>query len=261
MLDKSIKCLIVIMLFISSYPVVAKDINLTFRFNDPEHKEMRMALDEFESSNPGIQVKLERIAWKSSRDQLLREGAIGQGPDVVHSAFVWVEEFAQSGALLPIEDLVKYSPLENGFEDFVATDLTYHDGKAYGIPWTADTWSMVYNNNVLNEAGITSKPNTWEEVLAVSRAINQKTGKYGVVQNKHARHNLCFSKIAQEAKIEEGKGTRQEEDLELSVYHSGFSPPPDFSLANPNPASFLRSSKDPFAKGSRLFGSTPLIPL
>ena len=140
---------------------------------------MRMALDEFEASNPGVKVKLERIAWKSSRDQLLREAAIGQGPDVVHYAFVWVEEFAQSGALMPIEDLEKYSTLENGFDDFVATDLTYHDGKAYGVPWTADTWSMVYNNNVLREAGIYSKPKTWDEVLAVSRNIKKKTGKIG----------------------------------------------------------------------------------
>ena len=179
MLQKLLKLILIKTVIITSCPILAKEINLSFRFNDPEHKEMRMALDEFEASNPGVKVKLERIAWKSSRDQLLREAAIGQGPDVVHSAFVWVEEFAQSGALMPIEDLEKYSTLENGFDDFVATDLTFHDGKAYGIPWTADTWSMVYNNNVLREAGIYSKPKTWDEVLAVSRNIKKKTGKIG----------------------------------------------------------------------------------
>ena len=111
--------------------VFAEEINLTFRFNDPEHKEMRMALDEFEEANPGVKVKLERIAWSSSRDLVARSSG-GRGPDVVHSAFVWVEEFAQSGALKPINELEQYSPFENGFDDFVATDLTYHDGKAYG---------------------------------------------------------------------------------------------------------------------------------
>ena len=55
---------------------------------------------------------------------------------------------------------MQYSPFENGFDDFVATDLTYHNGKAYGVPWTADTWSMVYNNNVLKEARIEIKPRT-----------------------------------------------------------------------------------------------------
>ena len=45
------------------------------------------------------------------------------------------------------------------------------------MPWTADTWSMVYNNNVLKEAGIEIKPRTWEEVLKVSRKIKKETGK------------------------------------------------------------------------------------
>lgn len=174
-----IKLILIITTGFTPLTVFAEEINLTFRFNDPEHKEMRMALDEFEEANPGVKVKLERIAWSSSRDQLLREAAIGKGPDVVHSAFVWVEEFAQSGALKPINELEQYSPFENGFDDFVATDLTYHDGKAYGVPWTADTWSMVYNNNVLKEAGIEIKPRTWEEVLEVSRKIKKETGKIG----------------------------------------------------------------------------------
>ena len=93
-----IKFILIITTVLTHLTVFAEEINLTFRFNDPEHKEMRMALDEFEEANPGVKVKLERIAWSSSRDQLLREAAIGRGPDVVHSAFVWVEEFAESQA-------------------------------------------------------------------------------------------------------------------------------------------------------------------
>jgi multiple sugar transport system substrate-binding protein len=166
-------------LVLSSTVALAEDIRLQFRFNDPQHKEMRMALDEFEAANPGVKVDLKRIAWKDARDQLIRESAVGQGPDVVHSAFVWVQEFAQSGALIPLEELVGYSPLEHGFEDFVANDLTYYNDKPYGIPWTADTWSMIYNTNVLKEAGIINKPSTWAEVLNTSRIIKEKTGKIG----------------------------------------------------------------------------------
>ncbi len=178
MLEKSLK-LALAGLLLSSTVSMAAEINLQFRFNDPQHKEMRMALDEFEAANPGIKVDLKRIAWKDARDQLIRESAVGQGPDVVHSAFVWVQEFAQSGSLIPLEKLVGYSPFKHGFEDFVANDLTYFEGKPYGVPWTADTWSMIYNNNVMREAGITSKPTTWDEVLAASRIIKEKTGKIG----------------------------------------------------------------------------------
>ncbi|MEC7164826.1 MAG: extracellular solute-binding protein [SAR324 cluster bacterium] len=65
------------------------EIELSFRFNDAGQKEMRAALDKFEQMNPGIKVELQRIAWGSAREQVLREAAVGEGPDVVHIAQVW----------------------------------------------------------------------------------------------------------------------------------------------------------------------------
>lgn len=155
------------------------DVELSFRFNDSEREEMRAALDEFEAANPGITVDLQTIAWKDSRDQFLRESAVGQGPDVVHIAFVWTQEMAEAEAVLPIEDLVQYGEFANGFEDFIATDLTMYDGKAYGVPWSADTWAMVYRTDLLAEAGITEKPASWSDLMDASRKIKEATGKTG----------------------------------------------------------------------------------
>ena len=72
---------------LTAFAAVA-ETNITFRFNDSERDEMRAALDAFEAANPDIKVELETISWKDSRDQFLRESAVGQGPDVVHIAFV-----------------------------------------------------------------------------------------------------------------------------------------------------------------------------
>ena len=47
-----IKLILIITTVFTPLPVFAEEINLTFRFNDPEHKEMRIALDEFEKANP-----------------------------------------------------------------------------------------------------------------------------------------------------------------------------------------------------------------
>src|SRR5262245_57797965 len=88
-------------LTISAGSALAADpVTLTFRFNDPEQKEMRAALDAFEKANPGIKANLERMAWKDARDQFLREAAVGETPDVVHIAFVWAKEMGEAGALL-----------------------------------------------------------------------------------------------------------------------------------------------------------------
>ncbi len=155
------------------------ETQLTFRFNDGERKEMRAALDEFEAANPGITVKLQTTSWKDARDQFLRESAVGQGPDVVHIAFVWTQEMAEAGAVKSIEEMTQYGKFENGFDDFIATDLTKYKGKSWGIPWTAGTFAMVYRTDVMKAAGINDLPKTWAEMLDDSRAIKKKTGKTG----------------------------------------------------------------------------------
>lgn len=156
----------------------AAETNITFRFNDSEREELRAALDEFEAANPDIKVELETISWKDSRDQFLRESAVGQGPDVVHIAFVWTQEMAEAQAVLPIEELQDYGALPNSFDDFIATDLTAYEGQHWGLPWSADTWAMVMRTDVLEEAGVAA-PTTWDELLTASRTIKETTGKTG----------------------------------------------------------------------------------
>ena len=158
----------------------AADINLSFRFNDPEAEEMRAALDAFEQENPGVKVELQTIAWGESRQQFLREAAVGEGPDVVHIAFVWPRDMGAAGALLPLNDLLDTQPIQGGFDDFIATVLSVGpDGNIYGVPWTTDTWAMVYRTDVLEAAGVAEIPRTWEALRDASRAIHEKTGKVG----------------------------------------------------------------------------------
>ena len=161
-------------------PALADTVNLTFRFNDTEEKELRSALDQFEQQNPGIKVTLQRIGWRDARDQFLREAAVGQGPDVVHMAQVWVKEMGKAGALLALNDLVKQSPPGSGFDDFMAQDLAQNkEGRIYGLPWTTDTWAMVYRTDLLKQAGITKLPDTWKELHDDSALVKQRTGKAG----------------------------------------------------------------------------------
>jgi multiple sugar transport system substrate-binding protein len=157
--------------------VPAQAQNISFRFNDSDATEMRAALDVFEKSNPGIKVTMQRTSWKDARDQFLRENAVSQGPDVVHIAFVWTRELARAGALLPLDDLLAKSNVQ--LKDFVADDLVMQDNKAYGLPWTSDTWAMVYRTDLLERAGVAKLPATWQELRAASQAVHARTGKTG----------------------------------------------------------------------------------
>lgn len=157
----------------------ASPVQITFRFNDAEHKELREALNVFEKQNPNIKVTLQRIAWADSREQFLREAAVGQGPDVVHLAQVAVRSMGQAGAFLQLNELIKKHSLRN-WDDFLSTELaTQDDGTIHAIPWTVDTFAMVYNRDLLTQAGIAKFPETWDELKQASRQIKAKTGKIG----------------------------------------------------------------------------------
>jgi multiple sugar transport system substrate-binding protein len=160
---------------------VASAQNITFRFNDPEAPQMRAALDEFEKANPGIKVTMQRVSWADAQAQYLREAAVGTAPDVAQVAFVWPRAFGAAGALRPIDDLIQRPGLGiKGWDDFFARDLAVSgDGKTYAVPWTTDTFAMMYNKELFTQAGIASFPKTFEELRATSQQIHQKTGKAG----------------------------------------------------------------------------------
>lgn len=165
-------------LFLTS--VASAEIELTFRFNDAEHKEMREALDVFESQNPGIKVTLERIAWADAREQFLREAAVGEGPDIAHIAQVWTRSMGDAGVFIPLNDLIDKYGVGAGWDDFISADLaSQDDGTIHAIPWTVDTFAMVYRKDLLEQAGIGEFPTTWDGLREASRQIKEKTGAYG----------------------------------------------------------------------------------
>lgn len=154
---------------------------ITFRFNDPEAPQMRAALDEFEKANPDIKVTMQRVSWGDAQQQFLREAAVGSAPDVVQIAFVWPRAFAAAGALRPLDDLIAKTGIGvAGWDQFVSRDLAMGaDGKPYAIPFTTDTFAMVYNKDLLKAAGYDTVPKSWDELRKASAAVKEKTGKAG----------------------------------------------------------------------------------
>lgn len=154
---------------------------LTFRFNDPEGPQMRQALDEFEKLNPGIKVTMQRVSWAEAQAQYLREAAVGQAPDVAQIAFVWPRAFGRARALRPLDDLIAKTGIGvGGWDQFIARDLaTGADGKVYGIPFTTDTFALIYNKDLVKSAGFDAFPTTWQGLRELSKAVQAKTGKAG----------------------------------------------------------------------------------
>lgn len=158
----------------------AQQVTLVFRQNDPPAaaKGLEAAVEEFSANNPNVKVKYEIVPWKDALQQYIRETAVGAGPDVLMSAFVWTRDLAKAGKVLNLDPLIRKDPLPRGVEDFIARDLAVFEDGLYGLPWTTDTITMVYRKDLLEAAGFKSFPeDSWASFQDAVRKLTRPQEK------------------------------------------------------------------------------------
>jgi multiple sugar transport system substrate-binding protein len=156
-------------------------VQLVFRQFDPTNQVqgLQKAVDDWNTRNPNVQVRMETTAVADAQNQYVREVQAGSGPDVQHLAFVWVADLGKNGLLQPLDDLLQSSPPGKGIDDFIATDLAQVNGKTFGLPWTVDTNAVAYRPDLLDKAGVTF-PDSWDDLLTAAQKLTagQQSGFY-----------------------------------------------------------------------------------
>lgn len=128
---------------------------------------------DFTRANPGINVKFEAFAVENYATILSTALAAGKGGDVIHTrAYGGLEQFAKAGYLLPL-DPATVPELANLPDDARASLTLRADGKVYSYAFASQTLGLFINNTVFKDAGLTP-PTTWDEMIAVSKALKAK---------------------------------------------------------------------------------------
>jgi multiple sugar transport system substrate-binding protein len=132
----------------------------------------------FEAAHPNIHIATQYIVYGPLHDKLLTAIAGGDAPDVSWGLVEWFGELARMGALRDLTPLVGNWPDRDKIYPTVWRALTI-DGKILAMPHYLGLRALLYHADMLKQAGIAAPPKTWAELLADSRIIKQKTGKYG----------------------------------------------------------------------------------
>lgn len=136
----------------------------------------------FHAAHPDITVEEVQCGTgqETFNEVLLARVAAGDPPD---STILWTAPaaFAVHGALEPLDDLMAssvYSQVENWPEAVLAS--CQYEGKTYGLPATAGTYAVIYNQELLEAKGIPSDrdsfPKTWADLRALSKEFTQWDG-------------------------------------------------------------------------------------
>jgi multiple sugar transport system substrate-binding protein len=143
------------------------------------------AIKEFEADNPGWTVNWERFQWPDMRAKLVADFAVNNPPDLSAEPGGWVQEFALKGLLTPLDDYVARDGAAMGFpEDWqdYAVSRNMIDGHYYGVQLHLTCATLLYNVDMLKEAGFEQPPTNWQEFREVAIAT-AKNGRFGFAPN------------------------------------------------------------------------------
>src|SRR5271157_6388858 len=155
---------------VTATPAPAGPVTLTFwnaySATAEEPYVEKTLIPAFEASHPNITVQAVNIPYDQFHQKLLTAIAGGTAPDVARLDIIWQPEFANLGALVPLDQTMSdFSTYKNAvFPGPLAT--TFYQGHYYGLPLDTTTRVLIYNKTVLQQAGIANPPATTDEFLA-----------------------------------------------------------------------------------------------
>jgi len=128
---------------------------------------------DFEAKNPDIKVVMEYVGYDFVHDKIVT-GMAAKPPayDAAMIDVIWPDEFIKAGYLLDVTKRVT-AEMKSGIFPAAWNGVT-RNGKIYGMPWLMDVKYFMYNKDILQQAGFTAPPKTWEELVDQAKVIKQK---------------------------------------------------------------------------------------
>nr|WP_067294253.1 sugar ABC transporter substrate-binding protein [Marinobacterium profundum] len=137
-------------------------------------------VDDFESRNPDIKVKLVTVPFGKMRESLIADHSVGIGSDVIAVNMPWTRELLDIGVLEPLDNYIE-NDKKISLQDLVQAPLGKIDGKRWMVPVSAFPFVLFYNKDLMEKAGVTEVPKTWDDLMASSKKINDpENGVYGI---------------------------------------------------------------------------------
>ncbi|HUG60693.1 MAG TPA: sugar ABC transporter substrate-binding protein [Methylomirabilota bacterium] len=146
----------------------------------------------FEAANPGIDIQVEVVPWDVLLQKLTTDIASGTNADLSIIGTRWLIDFVQQDIAEPLDGYMDDAFKARFIDTFMQPSVM--EGATYGLPIAASARAMYYNKALLEEAGVTEPPKTWDDVKAAAEKIKALGGEnfaYGL-QGKEIETDVYF---------------------------------------------------------------------
>jgi multiple sugar transport system substrate-binding protein len=137
--------------------------------------------DEYTAANPGVTIELQTVPFNDLLTKIVTGRTAGTNPDIYHLYNLWLPDFTGENGMLAeppqeiVDEIVANSP------QAVIDGITVND-QIWGYPTEVNTYLLLYNKRLLEEAGYTEPPQTWDEMKEIAAAITKKDDTGAVTQ-------------------------------------------------------------------------------
>lgn len=117
----------------------------------------------------GVEVEFQSIPHDNIRQQFVLDALSGAGGfDVYIADQVWLPEFFEKGFIRDLSGL--YSDADKSDFSKTAIETVTHKGAQVALPIMVHNCAMYYRKDLLEAAGISGPPKTWDEYRAAAKA-------------------------------------------------------------------------------------------
>lgn len=179
MFRHTLRILALIALLMGSMALAQNVVRYWHTMSDAETEALEGVIADFESQHPDIAVEATRYAYDDFKSALLTSLAGDQAPDTARLDIIWVPEFAELGALAPLDEAMPdYDELAGAmFQGPLSTNAW--DGHMYGLPQDTNTQVLLWHGDVFAEAGLDGPPRTMEAFRETACELTSGDERYG----------------------------------------------------------------------------------
>ena len=137
----------------------------------------------FNSENTdNIEVTYQSISWSDGYEKFVAAIAANTPPDVSTGGGFSQHQFAAMGQIMSLDSIIDEWTKDGSIDDFFPglIDNFKYNGEQIGIPWNVDSRAIYYRKDMFEQAGITTLPTTWDELLEAGKKLSNDE-HYGMI--------------------------------------------------------------------------------
>ena len=128
----------------------------------------------------GVSVDLQTVPFGDLLTKIVANQTAGTNTDIIHLYNLWLPDFSRSGLLsTPPQEVV--DAIAADAPEGVVRGVTSGD-QVWGWPTEVNTYLLIYNKRLLEEAGYSEPPANWDELREMAAAMTQTDSTGAVTQ-------------------------------------------------------------------------------